>query len=82
MSVKRARVSFAAVVDGVPRVVNEGQLVDAGDPVIKGRESSFEDVNAYVTRRGGAAVEDATAPPGGKRTRRRTAPTSTGTADE
>ncbi|OLZ72568.1 hypothetical protein AVW11_04025 [Streptomyces amritsarensis] len=66
MTIKRSKASFAVSVNGVPRVVPAGQLVDASDPVIKGRETLFEDAEAYVYDRT-PQVERATAEPGERR---------------
>ncbi|MER7953844.1 hypothetical protein [Streptomyces sp. NPDC096030] len=66
MAIKRCKASFAVVVNGAPRVVTAGQLVDESDPVVKGREGCFEDVETYVSERK-ARVERATAEPGEKR---------------
>lgn len=52
---------------GAPRVVRSGDLVDAKDPVVKGRESMFEPVEATVDRASDRSVEQATAAPGEKR---------------
>ncbi|MFE7753000.1 hypothetical protein [Streptomyces sp. NPDC057428] len=59
--------SFAAYQDGKPRVVKAGSLVDDDDPVIKGREASFQTVDAHLQRQRGG-VEAATADPGTVRT--------------
>ncbi|MEU0393815.1 hypothetical protein ABZ208_13730 [Streptomyces sp. NPDC006208] len=66
MAIKRCKASFAVVMNGAPRVITAGQLVDSDDPVIKGREASFEDVETYMSDRA-ARVEQATAEPGEKR---------------
>lgn len=66
MAIKRCKASFAVVVNGAPRVVTAGQLIDDSDPVVKGREASFEDVETYVSERK-SRVEQATADPGEKR---------------
>lgn len=66
MSIKRCKASFAVIVNGAPRVVTAGQLVSDDDPVVKGREANFEDVETYVSERK-ARVEQATADPGEKR---------------
>ncbi|MEU4133652.1 hypothetical protein [Streptomyces wuyuanensis] len=66
MAIKRCKASFAVMVNGAPRVVTAGQLVDDSDPVVKGREANFEDVDTYVSERK-ARVEQATADPGEKR---------------
>ncbi|MEU2764259.1 hypothetical protein [Streptomyces sp. NPDC007094] len=59
--------SFAAYVEGRPRVVKAGTLVIDGDPVVKGREASFESVDAHLQKRG-RGVEATTADPGTVRT--------------
>ncbi|MFD5041964.1 hypothetical protein ACFWNI_33480 [Streptomyces sp. NPDC058377] len=59
--------SFAAYQDGKPRVVKAGSLVADDDPVVKGREGSFQTVDAHLQRRRGS-VEAATADPGTVRT--------------
>lgn len=63
---KRCKSSFAASVRGVPRVMKVGSLVNDDDPVLKGREHLFEDVDTYVQERA-ARVEDASAAPGRRR---------------
>jgi hypothetical protein len=70
MAIKRCVAAFAASVDGVPRMYTVGQLVDASDPVIKGREALFEDVETHMAdkaARQAPRVEQATAEPGEKR---------------
>jgi hypothetical protein len=67
MAIKRCTASFAAIVNGAPRVVQTGALIDSRDPILKGREAHFEDVDTYVARRH-SAVEAATAVPGEQRT--------------
>ncbi|MER7212459.1 hypothetical protein ACFYY8_33615 [Streptosporangium sp. NPDC001559] len=64
--IKRSTSSFAAVVDGVPRVVPVGHLVEDGDPLLVGREHLFEPVETHLARRE-PAVEQATAAPGERR---------------
>ncbi|MFS0697759.1 hypothetical protein [Streptomyces nitrosporeus] len=59
--------SFAAYAGGKPRVVKAGALVADDDPVVKGREGSFQSVDAHLQRRCGG-VEAATADPGAVRT--------------
>ncbi|WP_432124057.1 hypothetical protein [Streptomyces sp. C10-9-1] len=66
MAIKRCTSAFAAVIDGVPRVVPAGTLVEEDDPILKGRSAHFEDVDTYVSRRR-RAVEAATAEPGERR---------------
>lgn len=61
--------------NGVQRVLSAGDLVDSGDPAVKGRESLFETVEATVHRAtvraaGGSVegvIEQATKAPGEKR---------------
>ncbi|WP_236241158.1 hypothetical protein [Streptomyces sp. CC228A] len=70
MAIKRCKASFAVMVNGAPRVIPAGQLVDESDPVVKGREANFEDVETYVTdkaARRAPLVERATAEPGERR---------------
>lgn len=67
MSIKRCKSSFAVVVNGAPRVVTVGTLVEDGDPILKGRELHFEDAETYVSDRAAARVEQATAGPGERR---------------
>lgn len=67
MPIKRCKASFTMFVGGSPRIVNAGDLVDKNDPVIKGREALFEDVETYVSDRTPAPVEQATAAPGERR---------------
>ncbi|MFB6943192.1 hypothetical protein ACFWGL_17140 [Streptomyces sp. NPDC060286] len=55
--------SFSAYIHGVPRVVRAGQLVEDDDPIVTGREASFESVDAHLAARR-PRVEQATAAPG------------------
>lgn len=66
MAIKRCKSSFAAAVRGVPRVMAVGTLVDEDDPILKGREDLFEDVELHVQGRA-SRVEQATAEPGARR---------------
>lgn len=66
MAIKRVKEPFAARVGGVPRNYTTGQLLDEADPVVKGREHLFEDVETHVEGRR-EPVEQATAAPGEKR---------------
>ena len=50
--VVRARTSFVAP---GRRVVHEGDLFDASDPVVKGREELFEDAVQHIAARQSAA---------------------------
>jgi hypothetical protein len=70
MTIKRCTSAFAVSVDGAPRMYTVGQLVNANDPVIKGREDLFEDVETHMAdkaARQAPRVEQATAEPGEKR---------------
>lgn len=70
MTIKRCTSAFAVSVDGAPRMYTVGQLVAASDPVIKGREALFEDVETHMAdkaARQAPRVEQATAEPGEKR---------------
>lgn len=70
MAIKRCVAAFAASMDGVPRMYTVGLLVDDKDPIIKGREHLFEDVETHVAEkaaRQAPRVEQATAGPGEKR---------------
>ena len=58
-----AKETFHAEIDGVPVVVQKGELVKKGHAILKGREAFF-DVAEDRTR---PDVEDATAEPGKKR---------------
>lgn len=71
---KRCKQAFAAEVDGRFRAVRLGTLVSDSDPVMKGREALFEDVEEHVRREQEKAkvtslttVERASADPGEKR---------------
>lgn len=67
MATLRVKEPFAVFSDQ-SRIYHAGALVDSADPVVKGRESAFEPVDAAATRRTtGASVETATAAPGEKR---------------
>ncbi|NJP73730.1 hypothetical protein [Streptomyces sp. C1-2] len=62
----RCKQSFSAYVGGRPRVVRAGSLVEDDDPIVKGREASFESVDAHLAARR-SRVEQTTAAPGEKR---------------
>lgn len=66
MAIKRCKSPFSVWTRGVPRVITGGQLVEDTDPVYKGHEHLFEDVETFVSDRA-AVVEQATAGPGEKR---------------
>lgn len=68
MAVKRCKAAFAVFVNGSPRMLNPGVLVDESDPIVKSHPHFFEDVETYVSDRAGERVEQATAEPGEKRT--------------
>ncbi|MFI7394016.1 hypothetical protein [Streptomyces tendae] len=59
----RCKRAFSAYENGRPRVVKTGQLVPDDDPIVKGREASFESVDAHLAARR-PRVEQATADPG------------------
>ena len=73
MSTLRCKEAFVAWVDGEPRTIPAGFLVDSKDAVVKGRESLFDQVDQFVERWGRPdrvempVVERATAAPGEKR---------------
>lgn len=62
-----ARQAFATNVNGETIVIQPGQVVDAGDPILKGREELFEEFVPKVRQYKGQRVEQATAAPGEKR---------------
>lgn len=69
----KARTSFATIINDVPVVVKQDELVRKGDPLLKdGRDKLFDPYepesrfDAMTSRRG---VEQATAAPGEKRRR-------------
>ncbi|HEY9353008.1 MAG TPA: hypothetical protein VIP28_07155 [Nocardioides sp.] len=66
MAIKRCKAPFSVWTNGVPRVISGGQLVEDSDPVYKGHEHLFEDVETYMSERS-SKVEQATAEPGEKR---------------
>lgn len=68
MSIKRCKESFSVWVDGAPRVVTAGQLIDENDPLYSTHAHLFEAVETYVSDRRPAGVEDASAAPGALRT--------------
>lgn len=68
MATLRCREPFAADVNGVPRVITAGQLLDSADPIVRGRSHLFEAIDEFMGRRT-AAVEDASAEPGQRRQR-------------
>ena len=65
MSTLIARKNFAVG----SRIVRQGDLVDAKDPIVKGREVLFDEPDAAMARRVRAAggTERATAAPGERR---------------
>lgn len=67
MATLRCKDAFATKINGAPRVVAAGELVDADDPVVRGREVFFEPLDTFMSRRG-RQVEQATAAPGEART--------------
>ncbi|MFD3333518.1 hypothetical protein ACFWV1_12860 [Streptomyces sp. NPDC058700] len=66
MAIKRAKSSFVAYIDGAPRLVNAGDLIDDSDPVVTGREALFGSIEDHVAGKA-RPVEQATAEPGEKR---------------
>lgn len=66
MAIKRCKSPFSVWKNGVPRVITGGQLIEDSDPVYKGHEHLFEDVETFVSDRA-VPVEQATAEPGAKR---------------
>lgn len=69
MAIKRATQPFTAYIDGMPRVVRAGDLVEDTDPVMQGRAHLFETVEEHVAQRQPQQpqVETATAEPGEQR---------------
>lgn len=67
MGIKRCKSAFVLMVDGRPRILNPGVLVDDTDPVVRDHPENFEDVETYVSDRAAARVEQTTAAPGEKR---------------
>lgn len=61
-----ARSAFACTLDGQTLIIQPGQVVDANDPILKGRETLFEPFAPKVRNYPGR-VEQATAAPGEKR---------------
>ncbi|MDP9145911.1 MAG: hypothetical protein M3N43_14680 [Actinomycetota bacterium] len=62
-----ARKGFAAIIDGHTIILKPGDVVDAADPILKGRKDLFEDFVPKVRQYNGQRVEQATAAPGEKR---------------
>jgi len=62
-----ARQAFAANLNGETIIIQPGQVVDANDPILKGRESLFDDFAPSIRKYPGQRVEQATAAPGEKR---------------
>lgn len=69
MAIKRAIQPFTAYIDGMPRVIRAGDLVEDTDPVMQGRTHLFETVEDHVAQRQPQQpqVETATAEPGEQR---------------
>lgn len=63
-----ARHSFATNLDGRTVIIQPGQVVDAKDPILKGRADLFEPFAPKIRKYEGQ-VEQATAAPGEKRNR-------------
>lgn len=66
MALLRVKMPFACTYRGVQEVFAVDRLVDSSDPVVKGRESFFETVEAAASRMS-AGIESATQAPGEKR---------------
>jgi len=66
MATLRCKEPFAADVDGIPRVVPAGTLIDSSDPIVKGRDHLFEPIDVFMSSKA-PQVEQATAGPGEKR---------------
>lgn len=43
----QAKEAFGVTLDGEPIVVNAGEIVRAGHPILKGRENLFEKVESF-----------------------------------
>jgi len=69
VSLLRAREAFTAMVDGVPASVSAGEVIDASDPVAKGRAGLFEEVTASEASRGRVKVTNPPSPAPRTRTR-------------
>jgi hypothetical protein len=77
MTTLRCKEAFMAWVNGEPRTIPAGFLVDSRDSVVKGREALFDKVEEYVEKWGRpdrvempkteSRVEEATAAPGERR---------------
>lgn len=61
-----ARKAFSTILNGQNIIIQPGQVVDADDPILKGREALFEDFAPKIRQYKGR-VEQATAAPGEKR---------------
>lgn len=74
----QSKSTFAAVVDGATVVVHKGDLAEKGSAILKKHSGLFEPAEGYVRfpktskTRGGSGIEQATAAPGEKRTKRGT----------
>lgn len=63
-----ARTAFATTLNGETVIIQPGQVVDASDPILKGRAELFEPFAPKIRKyQGQAVVEQATAAPGEKR---------------
>jgi hypothetical protein len=71
MGIKRCKESFAIFVNGAPRMLTAGSLVDDADQVVADYPNNFEDVESFVSSRSAPSVEQATAEPGEKRSFRK-----------
>lgn len=63
-----ARRAFATTLNGETLIIQPGQVVDANDPILKGRADLFEPFAPKIRQYKGQ-VEQATAAPGEKRNR-------------
>ncbi|MFC5187128.1 hypothetical protein [Actinomadura harenae] len=67
MAIMRSIASFAAVIDGIQKVIPVGHLVEDDDELLVGRAHLFEPVEAHLARRA-QPVEATVAAPGDRRT--------------
>lgn len=81
MAIVRAKEPFAySDAQGVPRIVNPGQLFDSTDPCVLKRQALFEPVEVAAARTT-VATETATAAPGEVRSVTHRRPRKTDTDD-
>ncbi|MBA2312516.1 MAG: hypothetical protein H0V97_06920, partial [Actinobacteria bacterium] len=55
-----ARQAFATLLNGETVIVQPGQVVDANDPILKGRRELFDDFAPKIRKYPGQRVEQAT----------------------